>query len=93
MNKAAYGLCAKASFVWYTKVENVQKPDKDGTIKTETKFYTYIDVCQAYLSKTRKPKEMTIPLKVANLTYPKFKQKILDVITNSNQTNTNGGTN
>jgi len=93
MNKAAYGLCAKASFVWYTKVENVQKPDKDGTIKTETKFYTYIDICQAYLSKTRKPKEMTIPLKVANLTYPKFKQKILDVITNSNQPNTNGGTN
>lgn len=80
MNKAAYGLCAKASFVWYTKVEEKQTLDKDGKIKNETKFYTYIDSCQAYLSKTRKPKEMKIPLKVPNLTYTKFKTNILDAI-------------
>lgn len=81
MNKAAYGLCAKASFVWYTKVEEKQVLDKDGKVKNETKFYTYIDSCQAYLSKTRKPKEMKIPLKVSDLTYPKFKANILENIT------------
>lgn len=80
MNKAAYGLCAKASFVWYTKVEEVTTMDKDGKAKREPKFYTYIGSCQAYLSKTRKPKEMPIPLKVNNLTYPKFKANILDTI-------------
>lgn len=92
MNKAAYGLCAKASFVWYTKIETVPKANDDNTMGEEVKYYTYIDGCQAYLSKTRKPKEIKIPLKVTNMTYPKFKSKILDVIqgtVNGNQKPTN----
>lgn len=78
MNKAAYGLCAKASFVWYTKIEEITSVDKDGKAKRDTKYYTYIDGCQAYLTKTRKPKEMKIPLKIANLTYDKFKKNVID---------------
>lgn len=82
MNSAAYALCAKASFVWYTKIEQVSEvvTKPDNTVETITKqnFVTYIDACQAYLTKTRKPQEMSIPLKVKNLTYPKFKKNILD---------------
>lgn len=85
MNKAAYGLCAKASFVWYTKVEESEVLKADNTSEKQTKFVTYIDSCQAYLSKTRKPKEMKIPLKVSNLTYPKFKANILDAIEKGRQ--------
>ena len=82
MNAAAYSLCAKASFVWYTKIEQADEiiTNADGTTTTVPKqnFVAYIDSCQAYLTKTRKPKEMTIPLKVKNLTYAKFKKNILD---------------
>lgn len=81
MNSAAYGLCAKASFVWYTKVENVESVDETtGKLVSTPTFMTYIDSCQAYLSKTRKPADMKIPLKVKNLTYNKFKKNILDKI-------------
>ena len=85
MNKAAYGLCAKASFVWYTKIEEVTTTDADNKIQRTPKYYTYIDGCQAYLSKTRKPKEMKIPLKVANMSYQKFKVNILDAIASGKQ--------
>lgn len=82
MSSAAYSLCAKASFVWYTKVEQVTElvANEDGTTETKTKqtFVTYIDACQAYLTKTRKPVEMKIPLKVKDLTYTKFKKNIID---------------
>lgn len=88
MSKAAYGLCAKASFVWYTKIEEVTTMGADGKAKREAKYYTYIDGCQAYLSKTRKPKEMKIPLKIANLTYKKFKANILDTIAGPSPTGT-----
>ena len=85
MNKAAYGLCAKASFVWYTKIEEVTATDSDNKVIRTPKYYTYIDGCQAYLSKTRKPKEMIIPLKVANMSYNKFKVNILDAIASGKQ--------
>lgn len=82
MSSAAYSLCAKASFVWYTKVEQVEEVvrDVDGTSKVKTKqvFVTFIDSCQAYLTKTRKPVEMQIPLKVKDLNYTKFKKNIID---------------
>jgi tRNA U34 5-carboxymethylaminomethyl modifying enzyme MnmG/GidA len=79
MNSAAYGLCAKASFVWYTKIEQENKVNpQTQQVETVQKYTTYIDGCQAYLTKTRKPQEMKIPLKVANLTYAKFKKNILD---------------
>jgi hypothetical protein len=78
MNSAAYGLCAKASFVWYTKIEQDSVIDKDTQeVKTVQKYVTYIDGCQAYLTKTRKPQEMKIPLRVNNFTYKKFEDKIL----------------
>ena len=78
MNSAAYSLCAKASYVWYTKIETENKVDDKGNVQTINNYVTYIDGCQAYLTKTRKPKETTIPLKVNNLTYAKFKKNILD---------------
>lgn len=79
MNSAAYGLCAKASFVWYTKIEQESVIDPNNNqVVTKQNYATYIDSCQAYLSKTRKPQEMKIPLKVNNLTYGKFKKNILD---------------
>lgn len=79
MNSAAYGLCAKASFVWYTKIEQENKVNpQTQQVESVQKYVTYIDGCQAYLTKTRKPQEMKIPLKVANLTYAKFKKNILD---------------
>jgi hypothetical protein len=78
MSSAAYQLCAKASFVWYTKIEQEAKVDPTtNEVKTVQNYVTYIDGCQAYLTKTRKPKEMSIPLKVTNLTYKKFEKNIL----------------
>lgn len=77
MNSAAYGLCAKASFVWYTKIETEQK-QVDGKLVVDNAYVTYIDGCQAYLTKTRKPPEVKVPLKVRNLTYGKFKKNIID---------------
>ena len=78
MSSAAYQLCAKASFVWYTKIEQEVKVDPaTNEVQTVQNYVTYIDGCQAYLTKTRKPQEMKIPLKVTNLTYKKFEKNIL----------------
>lgn len=81
MNSAAYGLCAKASFVWYTKVEKESVVDpKTNEVKEEKKFLTYIDAHPYLLTKCRKPKEVQIPEKVQNLTYAKFKKNVIDKI-------------
>ena len=81
MNSAAYGLCAKASFVWYTKVEKESVVDpKTQEVKEEKKFFTYIDAHPYLLTKCRKPKEVQIPEKVQNLTYDKFKKNVIDKI-------------
>lgn len=81
MSSAAYGLCAKASFVWYTKVEKETKVDaQTQEVKEETKFMTYIDAHPYLLTKCRKPKELQIPGKIQNLTYAKFKKNVIDKI-------------
>lgn len=81
MNSAAYGLCAKASFVWYTKIEAVDvKDETTGKMVKKQQFVTYIGACQAYLTKTRKPPEIEVPLKAKNLTYAMFKKHVLDKI-------------
>lgn len=77
MNSAAYGLCAKASFVWYTKIET-EYVVEDGKNKAVNHYVTFIDGCQAYLTKTRKPKETAIPMKIKDLTFPKFKKHVID---------------
>ena len=81
MNSAAYGLCAKASFVWYTKIENLESIDPETKkLNIVPEFVTYIDSCQAYLTKSRRPQEIQIPQKVKNLTYDKFKTNVLNKI-------------
>lgn len=81
MTSAAYGLCAKASFVWYTKVEKESIVDpKTQEVKEEKKFFTYIDAHPYLLTKCRKPKEVQIPEKVQNLNYTKFKKNVIDKI-------------
>ena len=81
MNSAAYGLCAKASFVWYTKVEKESVVDpKTQEVKEEKEFFTYIDAHPYLLTKCRKPKEVQIPEKVQNLSYAKFKKNVIDKI-------------
>jgi hypothetical protein len=79
MNGAAYALCAKASFVWYTKVETEKVIDaKTNEVKDEVRFYTYLDAHPYLLTKTRKPQELSVPARVQNLTYEKFKKNVLD---------------
>lgn len=81
MTSAALSLCAKASFVFYTKVEEEQVVDpKTSEVTTKLKFMTYIDTHQYILSKCRKPKDFACPTKVENLTYGRFKANILDKI-------------
>ena len=81
MNSAAYGLCAKASFVWYTKIEKESIVDPQTQQVTEKKkFMTYIDGNHMLLTKCRKPMEVKIPEKVENLTYAKFKKNVIDKI-------------
>lgn len=82
MNGAAYALCAKASFVWYTKVETEKVIDaKTNEVKDEIRYYTYLDAHPYLLTKTRKPQEITVPSKVQNLTFEKFKKNVLDKLT------------
>lgn len=79
MNAAAYALCAKASFVWFTKVESEPKIDpQTNEVKHELKFVTYIDAHPYLLTKTRKPQSMLVPQKIPNLTFAKFKKNVLD---------------
>lgn len=77
--KAAVGLCAKASFVWYTKIEPQKSVDqKTKKVVTEYVYNTYIDRHPFILSKTRKPENFMIPTKIKNLTYDKFKKNVID---------------
>lgn len=90
MNGAAYALCAKASFVWYTKVETEKIIDaKTNEVKDEIKFFTYLDAHPYLLTKTRKPQELQVPPKVQNLTYDKFKKNVLDKLTAQKEGKTN----
>lgn len=79
MNSAAHAICAKASFVWYTKIETESQINEDTQeVKQITKYMTYIDNHPYLLTKCRKPVEFKIPQKVSNLNYKKFKKNILD---------------
>jgi hypothetical protein len=81
MTNSAMSLCGKASYVWYTKVEEETLVDtKSGEAVSELKYMTYIDAHQYLLTKCRKPKDVACPTKVQNLTYGKFKKNILDSI-------------
>jgi hypothetical protein len=78
MTSSASSLCAKASFVWYTKVEKDTIINKDGTTGTRTEYYTYIDAYPYLVTKCRKPVTMTgIPVKAKNLTYDMFERNVL----------------
>lgn len=93
MNGAAYALCAKASFVWYTKVETEKVIDaKTNDVKDEIRYYTYLDAHPYLLTKTRKPQEISVPTKVQNLTFEKFKKNVLDKLVAQKETK-DGNTN
>lgn len=79
MQSAAYSLCAKASYVFYTAIENNTRidPKTKETIVTP-EYMTYLDRSSIYLSKIRKPIGFTIPSKIKNLTYDSFKRNVLD---------------
>ena len=79
MSSASYGLCAKASFVWFTKIEKETKVDPNtNEVREEKVFMTIIDSHPYLLTKCRKPPEVTIPERVKNLTYDKFKKNVID---------------
>jgi hypothetical protein len=82
MTSSSVSLCAKASFVWYTKIETEEKIDaNNNVIKTNT-FVTYINAHPYLVTKCRKPKDFKVPEKVADLTYYKFKKNVLDKMNN-----------
>jgi hypothetical protein len=79
MTSSSSSLCAKASFVWYTKVEKETTINKDGTTGTKTSYYTYIDAYPYLVTKCRKPVTMTdIPVKAKNLSYDIFDRNVLN---------------
>lgn len=79
MTSASTSLCAKASYVWYTKVEEVNESDKDGNVETKIVFNTYIDAYPFLVTKCRKPKDFVLPkVAVTGLTYSTFKKNVLD---------------
>lgn len=79
MNSASTSLCAKSSYVWYTKVENVNESDSEGNVTTKIVFNTYIDAYPYLVTKCRKPKEFILPnVKIKDLTYGAFKKNVLD---------------
>ena len=78
MTSSSYSLCAKASFVWYCKVEKKEKIDENNNVVTETIFVTYIGPHSYLVTKCRKPKNFKVPEKVVDLTYDKFKKNVLD---------------
>lgn len=78
MKGSAYALAAKASYVWYTKVEKIYESEEDGKVNTKIVFNTYIDAYPYLVTKCRKPKDFIIQNKVTDLTYDKFKKNVLD---------------
>lgn len=96
MTSSSSSLCAKASFVWYTKVEKETMVNKDGTTGTKTTYYTYIDAYPYLVTKCRKPVTMTdIPVKAKNLNYDMFDRNVLNKLRqlrNSGSTSQSGST-
>ncbi len=81
MTSASSSLCAKASFVWYTKVEKETQVNADGTTSPKTTYYTYIDAYPYLVTKCRKPANMTgVPTKAKNLSYAVFERNVLNAL-------------
>jgi len=83
MNSATRILCAKASFVWFTKAESVQVVDATtNDITHKTVFNTYVDTHPYLLTKCRKEPKYSkkIPSVITNCTYDKFANEVLEVI-------------
>jgi len=78
MTSSSVSLCAKASFVWYTKIEKEDKVDGNNNVVTKTSFVTYISAHPYLVTKCRKPKDFKVPEKVVDMTYDKFKKNVLD---------------
>lgn len=81
-------LAAKASYVWYTKLEDVEEIDEEtNTSVTVQKYNTYIEGQPGLATKCRKPPKFTgkIPAKIQNLTYPKFEKHVLNKIRGGNK--------
>ena len=78
MTSSSVSLCAKASFVWYTKVEREDSVDVNNNVVSKTNFVTYISAHPYLVTKCRKPKDFKVPEKVTDLTYDKFKKNVLD---------------
>ena len=78
MTSSSVSLCAKASFVWYTKIEKEDKVDENNNVVTKTSFVTYISAHPYLVTKCRKPKDFKVPEKVVDMTYEKFKKNVLD---------------
>lgn len=69
----AYKLCAKAENVWYTSIITDQVEDPTtNEVRTEETFVTYIGQQGGLLTKTRKPKEIKIPLKARDWSFAKY---------------------
>lgn len=87
MTSAARSLSAKASFVWYTKVEKTIEVDPKTNEALDVNIYnTTIDAHPYLDTKTRKPVSFKIPQKIRDLTYPKFKKNVLDKMHGKDQT-------
>ena len=79
MTSSSVSLCAKASFVWYTKIEREDVVDKaTGNVVEQTNFVTYISAHPYLVTKCRKPKDFKVPEKVVDMSYAKFKANVLD---------------
>ena len=86
MTSSATSLCAKASFVWYTKVEKEESIDPaTQTVVNKTNYVTYINAHPYLVTKCRKPKDFKVPEKVTNLTYSTFKKNVLDKMSVKNE--------
>lgn len=73
-------LTAKASFVWYTTIETETKVGAEGKVERVENFVTYIGPASYLVTKCRKPKEISIPQKVKNLTFPRFYKNVMQKI-------------
>lgn len=81
MRSAATSLAAKASHVWYCKVDYDQVLNKETNELVPTVVFTTVISAHPFLdTKCRKPKDFPVPESVKNLTYPMFKKNILDKI-------------
>ena len=72
-------LTAKASFIWYTTIETDTKI-VEGKAEKEDRFVTYIGPASYLVTKCRKPKEISIPQKVRDLTFDRFYRNVIQKI-------------